>query len=62
MNKKQAFSTPFTLVYENKYPILGIGPGFYKNYIDAKTASPDKWVKKDEQTIIEQSKKQIFTI
>ncbi len=61
--KKQVYSKPFNLVFENNYPNLFVGPGFYNNYYSAKLSTPKQWVKdKDINNISNFRKKQEFTL
>lgn len=59
--KKQVFSKPFNLVYENNYPDLLVGPGFFTTPGNAKDSSPDKWIKQDPKTIEQERAKQVFS-
>ncbi|HOZ35497.1 MAG TPA: hypothetical protein PLK55_00740 [archaeon] len=59
--KKQVFSKPFNLVYENKYPDLLVGPGFYEEQNIAGDSDPKTWIKKKPEEIERERAKQIFT-
>lgn len=61
MEKKQFYSKPFNLVYENNYPNLFIGPGVFSEYGLAKEHSPNTWIKKDTKEVEKYRSKQIFS-
>jgi len=61
VSKKQVFSKPFNLVYENKYPNLLVGPGFFTEHNLAGTSDPKKWIKQKPAEIEKQRAKQIFS-
>jgi len=58
--KKEAYSRPFNLVVENKYPNLLIGPGFYKTFSSAKKSDPKNWGQKKIEEVDSQRKTQEF--
>ncbi len=58
--KKQAFSKPFNIVFEDKYPNLLIGPGIFDKKEDVIENNPKKWILKDIKNIEENRKKQTF--
>lgn len=58
--KKQVYSKPFNIVFENNYPNLMIGPGIYEKKEDAIENTPEKWIKQKIPKIEEIRKKQIF--
>jgi len=59
--KKQVFSKPFNLVYENKYPDLLVGPGFFTEQNIATSSDPKTWVKQKPEDIERERAKQVFT-
>ena len=59
--KKQVFSKPFNLVYENNYPDLLVGPGFFSESNIATTSDPKEWVKKNPKDIEKERAKQVFS-
>lgn len=59
--KKQVFSKPFNLVYENNYPDLLVGPGFFTEQNLATSSDPKTWVKQKPEEIEKERAKQIFT-
>ncbi len=59
--KKQVFSKPFNLVYENRYPDLLVGPGFFTNPEIARDSSPDNWIKMEPKFIEQERAKQVFS-
>ncbi|MFA5746382.1 MAG: hypothetical protein WCX82_04880 [archaeon] len=61
VSKKQMFSKPFNLVYENKYPDLLVGPGFYSESNIAGSSDPKSWIKKKPEEIESERAKQIFS-
>lgn len=59
--KKQVFSKPFNLVYENNYPDLLVGPGFFTEQTIATSSDPKAWVKQKPEEIEKERAKQVFT-
>jgi DNA repair protein NreA len=59
--KKQVFSKPFNLVYENNYPDLLVGPGFFTEQNIASSSDPKTWVKQKPEEIERERAKQVFT-
>lgn len=61
VTKKQVFSKPFNLVYENNYPDLLVGPGFFQEQDIAGNSDPKQWIKKKPEEIESQRAKQVFS-
>jgi len=59
--KKQVFSKPFNLVYENRYPDLLVGPGFFTSPEIARDSSPDNWIKMEPKSIEQERARQVFS-
>jgi len=59
--KKQVFSKPFNLVYENNYPDLLVGPGFFSESNLACVSDPKEWIKKNPTEIEKERSKQVFS-
>jgi hypothetical protein len=60
--KKQAYSKPYNIVYENKYPNLMIGPGVFNHKEEAFSNTPEKWIKSEVKDVEINRKKQIFAV
>lgn len=58
--KKQVYSTPYNLIFENKYPSLLIGPGIYTKKEDVLNNTPKTWILKEKEEIEKLRSKQIF--
>jgi len=61
ITKKQVFSKPFNLVYENNYPELLVGPGFFTESNLASVSDPKEWIKKNPADIEKERAKQVFS-
>ncbi|MDD3178096.1 MAG: hypothetical protein PHR26_01120 [Candidatus ainarchaeum sp.] len=62
IKEKNGFSKPFIFVSSKNFPKISIGPGFYKDYENAKKQDPKKWIKyKDEKEIDNYRKNQQFS-
>ena len=60
--KKQAYSKPYNIVYENTYPNLMIGPGIFNDKKEAFSNTPEKWIKSEISEVEKNRQKQIFAV
>ncbi len=61
VSKTQVFSKPFNLVYENNYPNLLVGPGFFEEQNIASSSDPKQWIRKKPEEIEKDRAKQVFS-